>query len=78
MSGAAPSKHGAFSTAHGGRPQKELYGCQLGRSNPIPGTIPGTGTAYPATTLPTVGPYALPVPGIDPEGAAAMYVERAV
>ena len=27
---------------------------------------PGTGTAYPPTALPTVGPYALPVPGFVP------------
>ena len=27
---------------------------------------PGTGTAYPPTVLPTVGPYALPVPGFVP------------
>jgi len=31
-----------------------------------PGTIPGTGTAYHPTALPTVGPYALPVPGFVP------------
>ena len=27
---------------------------------------PGTGTAYPPTALPTVGSYALPVPGFVP------------
>ena len=31
-----------------------------------PGTNPGTGTAYHPTALPTVGPYALPVPGFVP------------
>jgi len=29
-----------------------------------PGTNPGTGTAYHPTAPPTVGPYALPVPGL--------------
>ena len=31
-----------------------------------PGTNPGTGTANHPTALPTVGPYALPVPGFVP------------
>jgi len=31
---------------------------------------PGTGTAYHPTALPTVGPYALPVPGQDSTGSA--------
>ena len=30
---------------------------------------PGTGTAYPPTALPTVGPYALTVPGFVPGSA---------
>ena len=31
-----------------------------------PGTNPGTGNAYHPTALPTVGPYALPVPSFVP------------
>ena len=34
-------------------------------SYPKPGTNPGTGTAYHPTALPTVGPYAPPVPGFE-------------
>jgi len=36
---------------------------EYGTREEIPGTDPGTGTAYHPTTLPTVGPYSLPVPG---------------
>ena len=37
------------------------------RSTPsLAGTNPGTGTAYLPTALPTAGPYALPVPGLEP------------
>jgi len=41
-----------------------------------PGTDPGTDTEYPPTALPTVGPYALPVPGFVPGGASATCAER--
>ena len=36
------------------------------REHERPGTNPDTGTAYHPTALPTVGPYALPVPGVVP------------
>ena len=53
-----------------------------------PGTNPGTGTAYVPTAVPTVGPYALPVPVLvpgsgsvlrvagDTAGAAGMLLEK--
>ena len=34
------------------------------RTPSLAGTNPGTSTAYLRTALPTVGPYALPVPGL--------------
>ena len=36
------------------------------REHERPGTNPGTGTAYHPMALPTVGPYALAVPGVVP------------
>ena len=38
----------------------------MGVTPSLAGTNPGTGTAYPPTALPTVGPYELPVPGLVP------------
>ena len=43
-----------------------------------PGTCSGTGTAYRPTALPTVAPYALPVPGFVPEAPAAAAHARPV
>ena len=40
-----------------------LLACLATFSRQVSGTNPGTGTVYNPTALPTVGPYALPVPG---------------
>jgi len=39
---------------------------------------PGTGTAYPPTALPTIGPYALSVPGFVPGSGSLIWRKGAM
>ena len=55
----------------GGAPEAPAAAAHSAISSTGPGTCSGTGTAYRPTALPTVAPYALPVPGFVPDAPAA-------
>ena len=48
--------------------------CMLLTPRARPGTNPGAGTTFHPTPLPTVGPYALPVPGFVPGRGVGVYL----
>ena len=62
--GVCHGKTGVGADAPGAAPDtaQRRLSIEPGQPVPNPGTNPGTGTAYPSTALPTLGPYALPVP----------------